>query len=89
MKKLLNKLSSRKLWVSIGAVLGCVLTALCGEPDNATQIVAIVGAVVSAVGYVLGEASVDRAAVNVVSENSSGEDLSSEAIGFAVDENFE
>jgi len=63
MKKLLNKLSSRKLWVSIGAVLGCVLTALCGEPDNATQIVAIVGAVVSAVGYVLGEASVDRAAV--------------------------
>ena len=63
MKKLLNKLSSRKLWVSIGAVLGCVLTALCGEPDNATQIVAIVGAVVSAVGYVIGEASVDRAAV--------------------------
>ena len=63
MKKLLNKLSSRKLWVSIGAVLGCVLTALCGEPDNATQIVAIVGAVVSAVSYVIGEASVDRAAV--------------------------
>lgn len=63
MKKLLTKLSSRKLWVSIGAVVGCVLTALCGEPDNATQIVALVGAVVSAVGYVIGEASVDRAAV--------------------------
>ena len=89
MKKLLNKLSSRKLWVSIGAVVGCVLTALCGEPDNATQIVAIVGAVVSAVGYVLGEASVDRAAVNVVFEDSDKGDISSEAIGFAVDENFE
>lgn len=63
MKKILSKLSSRKLWVSIGAVVGCVLTALCGEPDNATQIVAIVGAVVSAVGYVIGEASIDKAAV--------------------------
>lgn len=63
MKNLLKKLSSRKLWVSVGAVVGCVLTALCGEPDNAAQIVAIVGAVVSAVGYVLGEASVDRTAV--------------------------
>ncbi len=88
MKKLPSKLSSRKLWVSIGAVVGCVLTALCGEPNNATQIVAIVGAVVSAVGYVLGEASVDRAAVNVIPEDSCGEDLSSEVIGFAVDENL-
>ena len=81
MKKLLNKLSSRKLWVSIGAVVGCVLTALCGEPDNATQIVAIVGAVVSAVGYVIGEASVDRAAV--VSQT---EALDFGAIVFAVNE---
>ncbi len=62
MKTLRNKLSSRKLWISLGAVVGCVLTALCGEPDNATQIVAIIGAVASAVGYVAGEASVDRAA---------------------------
>ena len=69
MKKILNKLSSRKLWISLGAVVGCVLTALCGEPDNATQIVAIVGAVVSAVGYVLGEASVDRAAAESVPKN--------------------
>ena len=84
MKKLLNKLSSRKLWVSIGAVSGCVLTALCGEPDNATQIVAIVGAVVSAVGYVLGEASVDRAAVGCQPDQPE-----TDIIGFAVDENFE
>lgn len=84
MKKLLNKLSSRKLWVSVGAAAGCVLTALCGEPDNATQIVAIVGAVVSAVGYVLGEASVDRAAVT---SNSDGD--AADAIGISVNENFE
>ena len=74
MKTLLNKLSSRKLWVSIGAVAGCVLTALCGQPDNATQIVALVGAVVSAVSYVLGEASVDKAAVNG-KETDNGNDI--------------
>lgn len=84
MKKILNKLSSRKLWVSLGAVVGCVLTALCGEPDNATQIVAVVGAVASAVGYVLGEASVDRAAVASRSDASD-----TDVIGFTVDENFE
>lgn len=84
MKKILNKLSSRKLWISVGAVVGCVLTALCGEPDNATQIVAVVGAVASAVGYVLGEASVDRAAVASRSDASD-----TDVIGFTVDENFE
>lgn len=81
MKKLLNKLSSRKLWISLGAVVGCVLTALCGEPDNATQIVAIVGAVVSAVGYVLGEASVDRAAVGYQPDESEVD-----TVDFAVEE---
>ncbi|MBE6758826.1 MAG: hypothetical protein E7554_01895 [Ruminococcaceae bacterium] len=84
MKKILNKLSSRKLWVSLGAVVGCVLTALCGEPDNATQIVAVVGAVASAIGYVLGEASIDRAAVASRSDASD-----TDVIGFMVDENFE
>jgi drug/metabolite transporter (DMT)-like permease len=84
MKKILNKLSSRKLWISLGAVVGCVLTALCGEPDNATQIVAVVGAVASAISYVLGEASVDRAAVASRSDTSD-----TDVIGFTVDENFE
>lgn len=69
MKRILNKLSSCKLWISLGAVIGCVLTALCGEPDNATQIVAVVGAVASAISYVLGEASIDRAAVDCQPDN--------------------
>lgn len=84
MKKLLTKLSSRKLWVSIGAVVGCVLTALCGEPDNATQIVAVVGAVASAISYVIGEASIDRAAVGCQPD-----EPKPDVVGFAVDENFE
>ena len=81
MKKILNKLSSRKLWISLGAVVGCVLTAICGEPDNATQIVAIVGAVASAISYVLGEASVDRAAVERPPD-----EPEPDAIGFTVDD---
>lgn len=84
MKKILNKLSSRKLWISLGAVVGCVLTALCGEPDNVTQIVAIVSAVTSAISYVLGEASIDRAAVGCQPDQPE-----TDVIGFAVDENFE
>ena len=69
MKKSLNKLISRKLLMSVGAVVGCILTALCGEPSNATQIVAIIGVVISAVGYVAGEASIDRAAVKAANNN--------------------
>ena len=84
MKKILNKLSSRKLWISLGAVVGCVLTALCGEPDNATQIVAVVGAVASAISYVIGEASIDRAAVGCPPD-----EPETGVVGFAVDENFE
>lgn len=84
MKKILNKLSSRKLWISLGAVVGCVLTAICGEPDNATQIVAVVGAVASAISYVLGEASIDRAAVGCQPD-----EPEPDVIGFAVDENIE
>ncbi len=65
MKTIMNKLSSRKLWVTVGAVVGCVLTALCGELDNATRIAAIAGAVASSLGYVCSEASIDRSAVHL------------------------
>lgn len=74
MRTFMNRLKSRKLWITIGAVAGCVLTALCGEPSNAEQITALVGAVVSAVTYVISEAAIDKAAIPLKGEENNGTD---------------
>ncbi len=61
MKKLTQKLSSRKLWAAVvGVIVGLAATFGIEENEYA-QIVGVVGSVVSVVSYIFGEASVDAA----------------------------
>ena len=56
-----QKLTSRKLWAAaVGIIVG--LAAAFGiEEIEYAQIVGVVGSIVSAVGYIFGEAAVDAA----------------------------
>lgn len=68
-----QKLTSRKLWAAvIGVVVG--LAAAFGIEENEyAQIAGVVGSVVSVVGYIFGEASVDAAREKTKAEESAGE----------------
>lgn len=56
-----QKLSSRKLWAAVVGVIVGLAAAFGIEENDYAQIVGVVGSVVSAVGYIFGEASVDAA----------------------------
>lgn len=59
---LVQKLTSRKLWVAVvGVVVGLAATFGIEENDYA-QIVGLIGSIVSAITYIFAEASVDKAA---------------------------
>ena len=64
-----QKLSSRKLWAAaVGIVVG--LAAAFGIEENEyAQSVGIVGSIVSALGYIFGEAYVDGARHKQTTEN--------------------
>lgn len=56
-----QKLSSRKLWAAVIGVIVGLAAAFGIEENEYAQVVGVVGSVVSAVGYIFGEASVDAA----------------------------
>lgn len=60
---LVQKLTSRKLWVSILGVIVGLATAFGIEENDYAQIVGAVTSALSAITYILGEAVIDRAAV--------------------------
>jgi len=62
MQKLIQKLTSRKLWTAVvGIVVG--IAAAFGLPENEwAQIAGIVTSALSVVSYVTGEARIDAAA---------------------------
>lgn len=59
-----QKLTSRKLWIAIIGVIVGLAAAFGIEENEYAQIVGVVGSVVSVVGYIFGEASVDAAREN-------------------------
>lgn len=54
-----RKLTSRKLWVSIASFVSLLIVALGYSEGTASQVVALIMAGASVVGYVIGEGLAD------------------------------
>lgn len=63
MKKrtIVQKLTSRKLWVSVGSFVGMMVTANGGTENQAAQVTALIMAGATVLAYIVGEGLVDGA----------------------------
>ena len=57
-----EKLTSRKLWAAVAGVVVGLVVAFGGDPESIETIAGSVMSVVTAIAYILAEASVDKAA---------------------------
>lgn len=58
---IIRKLTSRRLWVAVAGIVTGVALALGGEASEIQSMAGAITAVLSALGYMVTEASVDRA----------------------------
>lgn len=56
-----RKLTSRKLWLSVGSFIGMMIVATGGTESEAAQVTALIMAGATVLGYVIGEGLVDGA----------------------------
>lgn len=59
----MRKLTSRKLWASVGAFASLMIVACGGTENEASQVAAIIMAGATVIGYVVGEGLTDAAAI--------------------------
>lgn len=55
----IQKLTSRKLWVSIGSFVSMIIVATGGAENQAAQVAALIMAGATVLGYIIGEGLVD------------------------------
>lgn len=60
-KTWVRKLTSRKLWLSIGSFVSMMIVANGGTENEATQVAALIMAGATVIGYVVGEGLTDAA----------------------------
>lgn len=60
-RTIVDKLTSRKLWVSVGSFVGMMMVAAGRTESEAAQIVALIMAGATVLGYLIGEGLVDAA----------------------------
>jgi hypothetical protein len=77
---LVQKLTSRKLWVAIVGIVVGLATAFGIDENEYVQVAGAIGSICSAIVYILGEASIDKAsagngAICEPVETIEGEDL--------------
>lgn len=60
-KTWVRKLTSRKLWMSIGSFVSMMIVANGGTENEATQVAALIMAGATVIGYVVGEGLTDAA----------------------------
>lgn len=67
---LVQKLTSRKLWVAIVGIVVGLATAFGIDENEYVQVAGAIGSICSAIVYILGEASIDKASAGaeVISE---------------------
>lgn len=58
-RNLVRKLTSRKLWVSVGSFVSMMIVATGGTENQASQVAALIMAGATVIGYVIGEGLVD------------------------------
>jgi len=56
-----RKLTSRKFWMAVASFVSMLIVAFGGQQDTATQIVAIIMAGATVIGYIFGEGLADQA----------------------------
>ena len=54
-----RKLTSRKLWLSVASFVAMLIIALKGDEGSAEQVSALIMAVATIIGYVIGEGLAD------------------------------
>lgn len=60
-RTLIQKLTSRKLWVSVGSFVSMMVVATGGTESEAAQVAALIMAGATVFGYVIGEGLTDAA----------------------------
>lgn len=63
-----RKLTSRKLWVSVGSFVSMMIVATGGTENQAAQVAALIMAGATVLGYVIGEGLVDSANKTTITE---------------------
>lgn len=63
-----RKLTSRKLWAAVCALVTNLVIAFGGNQETAVQVTAIIMAGAAVVAYIIGEGLVDSAAVGMYDE---------------------
>ena len=65
MRDILRKLTSRKFWMSLATLVFLIMVYCGASEDSATQIVSIIMAAATVIGYTIGEGLADQSgAVN-------------------------
>lgn len=57
----IQKLTSRKLWVSVGSFVSMMIVATGGSENQAAQVAALIMAGATVLSYIIGEGLVDAA----------------------------
>lgn len=60
---LVQKLTSRKLWIAVIGIIVGLATAFGITDNDYAQVAGAVGSIASAVAYIIGEATTDKAAL--------------------------
>lgn len=74
--QIIQKLTSRKLWIAVVGIVVGLATAFGIEGNDYAPVVGTIGSIVSAITYILGESAIDAAKkVEIIEIESEGEDI--------------
>lgn len=71
----IQKLTSRKLWVSVGSFVSMMIVATGGTENQAAQVTALIMAGATVLGYIVGEGLVDSVNKDVIKNNETKKDV--------------